>query len=159
MKMNKLTGALAALGLVSLAGVAHANTYIYLTGSTAARAIVYGACTTPGEVFTGATTVLPAGRGSGDNQIVYEGSVAGIAGTTDIICSFTGSEAGIASVAGQNLTQKVNTGSQSNDPVPGIAANTAGISLPGVGALATFPLGTGRRWKRRLDDHPGIAHH
>ena len=147
MKLNKLTGSLAALGLVSLAGVAHANTYIYLTGSTAARAIVFGACTTAGagEVFpAGPTATFPAGVTSGASQMVFEGVVPGIAGLTDIICSWTGSEAGIASVAGQNLVQPapgVNNGTQSNDPVPGIPANTLNVNIPGVGTLATFPLG------------------
>ena len=36
MKLNKITTALVGLGLVSAASVAQANTYIYLTGSTAA---------------------------------------------------------------------------------------------------------------------------
>ena len=44
MKVNKFTAALAALGIISLAGVAQAtNPVVYLTGSTAARALVFSA--------------------------------------------------------------------------------------------------------------------
>ena len=56
MKTNKFTLALAAMGLISLASAAQAQTIIYLTGSTAARQYVYNALTTPGQVFTAAPT-------------------------------------------------------------------------------------------------------
>jgi hypothetical protein len=120
MKMNKFTSALVALGLVSLASVAQANPVVYLTGSTAARAIIFAAATTSGQIFTNAGVVLSTGSnntGSGANTIVYEGGIAGI-GTVDLDCSFTGSEAGIASVAGQTLTQNVNGGTFALPGVP-----------------------------------------
>jgi len=119
MKINKLTSALVALGIVSLAGVAQANTTVYLTGSTAARAIIYAACTSSNQVFTGFGTVVASGGapGNGDNLIVYEGNIAGV-GTVDLNCSFTGSEAGVAAVAGQNLTQNVNGGTYALPGVP-----------------------------------------
>ena len=132
MKSNKfITSALVALGIVSLAGVAQANTVIYLTGSTAARALIFTAATTPGQIFTTGGTVVSTGTGNtgnGANTIVYEGTMSGISGLVDLDCSFTGSEAGIASVAGQTLKQTVNT---SATPITGIAANSL-VNLPGI---------------------------
>jgi len=116
MKINKFTSALIALGLVSAASVAQANTTVYLTGSTAARAAIYAAATTPGQIFTGSVTVYGANN-NGNNTICYEGNIATV-GTVDLDCSFTGSEAGIASVAGQTLTQNVNSGTYALPGVP-----------------------------------------
>jgi len=106
MKINKLTAALIALGVVS---VASANAqivtnFVYLTGSTAARGNVYNAFTA-GNVFGSAAAVISPGGSSGANLITYQGTI----GTNNIVvnCSFTGSEAGIASVAGQGLTQNI----------------------------------------------------
>ena len=123
MKNKQITSALVALGLVSLASAANANTVIYLTGSTAARAIIYSACITSGEVFTGAGTVVSANNSSGASQIVFEGSISGISGTVDIDCAYTGSEAGIAAVAGQNDT---------TEPALGQNVNGGTFNLPGI---------------------------
>jgi hypothetical protein len=123
MKINKITSALVAMGIVSLASAANANTVIYLTGSTAARAIIYSACTTSGQVFSGTSTVVSGNNSSGASQIVYEGAITGITGTVDIDCDFTGSEAGIAAVAGQNDT---------TEPALGQSVNGGTYSLPGI---------------------------
>lgn len=130
MKVNKFTSALVALGVVSLAGVAQAaNPVIYVTGSTAARATFYTAAKTAGQIFdttepTGYPKVVsPAATdSSGAGQIVYEGNINGT--LVDIDCSWTGSEAGIAAVAGQPLTQTL------NNPTLGLANGSYG--LPGV---------------------------
>jgi len=121
MKINKFTSALIALGVISAGSLAQANTTVYLTGSTAARAIIYAAATTAGQIFSNGSTsdVIASGGapGSGDNYIVYEGNIAGV-GTVDLNCSFTGSEAGIAAVSGQTLTQNVNGGTYALPGVP-----------------------------------------
>jgi len=115
MKLNKFTSALIALGVVSLAGAAQASTtVIYLTGSTAARGVIDSAMTTSGVVFTGAGTIVKGSASSG--LVVYEGNIAGV-GTVDIDCSWTGSEAGIAAVAGQGLNQTIGGTSY---PLPGV---------------------------------------
>src|SRR5271155_4878879 len=107
MKVNKLTSALVALGVVSMASAYPANPVVYLTGSTAARANIFNAMTATGQVFDSGTagTVISAApnNSNGANLIVYTGTIDGNA--VDIDCSFTGSEAGIAAVAGQSLKQ------------------------------------------------------
>jgi hypothetical protein len=145
MKINKFTSALVALGVVSLAGVAQANTTVYLTGSTAARQFVFNALTTSGAVFTGAGAVVSAAPNNvgSANLFVVEGNIAGV-GTVDINCSFTGSEAGIASVAQAPLVQSL----AQNPAVPGLPAGTHNYALPGVppsflvgpGYTATAPV-------------------
>jgi hypothetical protein len=120
MKVNKLTSALVALGLVSLASAYAANPVVYLTGSTAARANIFTAMTASGQVFDAGSTgtvVSPSPNNtSSSSLIVYEGKINGT--TVDIDCSWTGSEAGIAAVAGQPLTQNVNGGTYSLPGVP-----------------------------------------
>ena len=120
---NNITSALVALGIVSLASAANANTVIYLTGSTAARAIIYSACTTSGEVFSGTSTVVSANNSSGASQIVFEGSISGISGLVDIDCSYSGSEVGIAAVAGQTVA---------TEPALGQNVNGGTFALPGL---------------------------
>jgi hypothetical protein len=128
MKVNKFTSTLVALGVVSLAGVAHAtNPVVYLTGSTAARATFYAAATTAGQIFdatepAGYPKVVSPSNSSGAGQIVYEGNINGV--LVDIDCDWTGSEAGIASVAGQPLTQTLNN--------PGLSLANGSYPLPGV---------------------------
>jgi hypothetical protein len=129
MKVNKFTSALVALGVVSLAGVAHAtNPVVYITGSTAARAFFYNAATTAGQIFdTGHTgypkVVSPASTMStGAAQVVFEGYINGT--LVDIDADWTGSEAGIASVAGQPLTQAIQNAT--------LNYTNAAAALPGV---------------------------
>jgi hypothetical protein len=131
MKINKLTSTLVALGVLSLAGVAQAsNPVIYITGSTAARAFFYNAAKTPGQTFlsgfAGYPKVVSPTDSSGANQIVYEGYInsGGTTNLVDIDCSWTGSEAGIASVAGQGLHQTL-----ANSTL-GLASGS--YNLPGV---------------------------
>jgi len=116
MKLNKLKSLLVGLGIVSLAGLAQANTVIYLTGSTAARAFVFGALGTAGQVFTN-TPVNVNSCVSSSTYMVFRGGITGV-GTVDVDCTWNGSEAGIAAVAGATLTQTVNGGTYSLPGVP-----------------------------------------
>jgi hypothetical protein len=135
MKVNKFTSALVALGVVSLAGVAHAtNPVIYVNGSTAARATFYNAAITAGQIFdsnnggVGYPKAVSPSPGSGANQIVYEGYITNTVAHTetlvDIDCDWTGSEAGIASTAGQPLQQTLNN--------PALGLPNGSYALPGV---------------------------
>jgi len=121
MKFNKLTSALVALGVLSLAALAQANTTntVYFTGSTAARSVIYNAAKASGQIFTNAATVIGGVDSSSSGKIVYQGNLSD--GSTLILnCSWTGSEAGIAAVAGQSLTQSANGGTYG---IPGVPAS------------------------------------
>jgi hypothetical protein len=152
MKIYKISLSLAALGVVSLASVAQANTTIYFTGSTAARAAVFAACTNSvNGVFTGgATIVSPSPNNvSGASYIVFEGTIAGITGTVDLDCDWSGSEAGIAAVAGVPLTQVLTTLDPNVPASPGTETFALPNSTPafltaasGWVTTATLPTGT-----------------
>ncbi len=121
MKINKFTSALVAMGIISMASAAYAaNPVIYLTGSTAARTTIGNAMLATGQIFdagTAGTIVSPAPNNSASGSlVVYEGKINGT--TVDIDCSWTGSEAGIAAVAGQSLTQVINGVTYSLPGVP-----------------------------------------
>jgi hypothetical protein len=129
MKINKFTTALVAAGILSAAGVAQAaNPVVYITGSTAARAFFFNAATTAGQIFQTGHAGFPkivspvSTQNNGANQIVFEGFVNGT--LVDIDATWTGSEAGIASVAGQALTQTL------SNPTLGLASGS--YPLPGV---------------------------
>ena len=148
MKINKYTATLAALGIVSIASVAQAaNTVIYMTGSTACRSLVYTAMI-QGTVFAnGAARVVSGNNSSGASQIVYEGTIAGQ--TVDVDCTWSGSEAGIASTAGQaQLASQILT-----IPAPNGNGTPTSYNLPNVPTsyltqasgwttAATLPSGT-----------------
>jgi len=150
MKINKFTSALVALGIISLASAAQAAIpVIYLTGSTAARTTIGNAMLATGQIFdsgTAGTIVSPAPNNSASGSlVVFEGKINGT--TVDIDCSFTGSEAGIAAVAGQPLTQNVNGGTFSLPGVPPsflVQAATGNYSttntLPIAGGVSTPDL-------------------
>ncbi len=135
--MNKVTTALVGLGLISVASVAQANTYIYLTGSTAARAAVFGALQTSGDVFSGTSTEESTGATNGATDFVFEGNITGV-GTVDVICHWTGSEAGIAAVAGQTIQQPDTAG------IPG--STTGNFNLPGVPPVFLVGPADGGNW-------------
>jgi hypothetical protein len=142
MKVNKLTSALVALGVVSLASAYAANPVVYLTGSTAARGNIFTAMTASGQVFDSGSTglvVSPAPNNtSSSSLIVYEGKINGV--TVDIDCSWTGSEAGIAAVAGQPLSQNVNGGNYSLPGVPpSFLTQASGWATNSATPLANIP--------------------
>jgi hypothetical protein len=145
MKINKVTAALIGMGIISAASVAQAQstTTIYLTGSTAARTYIYNMLTgTPDLGGAEWSVVEPTSGASGSsNQIVYEGTISGT--TYYLSCDFTGSEAGIASVANQNLTQDIPL--DPNDAGTGTDSST--YSLPGVGSAAAFYQYVGGSWQ------------
>ncbi len=93
-----LAGALS-LGLGSLA---NAQQYVYLTGSTAARGIVYNAISTGTAVFDAAPSVVTQGgtSASGSTYMNFRGNIGGA--DTIIKCHWSGSEGGIADLVGGN---------------------------------------------------------
>src|SRR5215471_482245 len=129
---SSIAAGLLAAGLISSAsGATGDGVPVTLTGSTAFRAVTYTACTTPGRVFASAASGAPADpvvistpNNNGANDIVYEGYIKNADNTYtkyDLVCSFTGSEAGIAAAAQVAVI---------NNPTP--AFNGATSPLPGV---------------------------
>jgi len=126
-----ITSALVAAGLVSAASAFGAATTVYLTGSTAFRATVFTAATTGGDIFDAspAPTILSPSPNntSGANNIVYHGFING----TEYIlnCAFTGSEAGIAAVAGVTVPNVTVPANYNGDGTP---ASPTLYNLPGA---------------------------
>lgn len=89
-----LAGALS-LGAASLASAAQ---YVYITGSTAGRAFVY-ATLADTTVFDAAPSVVTqGGSGNGATYMNFSGNIGGVA--TIVKCHWSGSEGGIADLAG-----------------------------------------------------------
>jgi len=90
-------------GLGSIGLATAADQYVYMSGSTAARAVVYTALTTVGEVFSAAPVVVTqnGSSASGSTSMNFTGHLQGEAGAkvTTIKCYWSGSEAGIKDVA------------------------------------------------------------
>lgn len=143
--------------------VAPAAQRVYLTGSTAYRSVVFNALrsgkqaastcngATLGTVFDSAgfsTDGNPAhnapddpraarigggAAGNGDNGITYEGYISGV--LYDVVCIFSGSEAGLASVANTTVQNVRLPANQNGDGTP--PSLTSFYNLPN--APATFP--------------------
>lgn len=132
MKISKVILA-AALGL-SVVSAAQA-TDVFLTGSTAMRGIIYKAMTTPGVVFSSAPTFTGYGAaGSGDTYMGFTGTLVNGSGTVNILCDWSGSEAGIKDlVSGQSETFISDAGLNGSDNTAsaptGTAAQTASVNL------------------------------
>ena len=113
-----------ALGL-SLATLASATTtnYVYMTGSTAARSQVYNTLNDPGVVFTGTPGFV--GQGSGTlnkcTYMIFSGTLVGDSSgaATTIKCDWSGSEAGIADLAGSGTEQFLADTAVSSSSSPG----------------------------------------
>lgn len=93
-----LSAALLTLGIISHVD---AQNVVYVTGATAFRSTVYQALNTAGVVFDSGSTITRATRdgssASGANYMLFRGLIGGT--DTYINCAWSGSEAGIASVA------------------------------------------------------------
>jgi hypothetical protein len=167
MKSKILIAALLGVGVLMSAS---AQQTVYLTGSTAYRSVIFGVCTTPGQVFASKAGVAPHGGApadpvilspapnntSGANTVVFEGyiynSVTTLYDYYVLNCSFTGSEAGIAAVAGVtiangNVTKgwnyENNGGGGSADLVipqpPGVAGADSQAGTPAALFAKTLP--------------------
>jgi hypothetical protein len=97
---TKHTQSLILAGALGLASVANAAQYVYLTGSTAARSIVYSTIINGATVFDAAPTVVVQGgkSQSGANYMNFHGNIGG--NDTILKCHWSGSEAGIADLVG-----------------------------------------------------------
>jgi hypothetical protein len=97
---TKYTKSLVLAGAMAIASLADAAQYVYLSGSTAARSIVYNTIINGATVFDAAPTVVVQGGKSlsGANYMNFHGNVGG--NDTILKCHWSGSEAGIADLVG-----------------------------------------------------------
>lgn len=136
MKKNTLIAGLTCFGVFSLAVAANAQ--IYLTGSPVARAVIYAAATTPGQIFDSGYTgypkvVSPSPYNTPNaNNIVFEGYIGG--SLVDLDFSYTSSDAGLAAVAQQEIDQLVYGQDINGNPFSGT------YPVPGVFVLDRSPL-------------------
>jgi len=103
MKINKvMLAAVLGLGVATVSQAAD----VFISGSTAMRSTIYNAMLTPGCVFSSAPTFTGyGGSGSGDTYMGFTGTLVGGSGTVNVLCFWSGSEAGIKDVAaGQSET-------------------------------------------------------
>jgi hypothetical protein len=115
-KMNKLpllAATLVAGGVVTSANAAF--TVVRITGSTAYRANVNNLLNTAGKVFDNAPTLLGPAFSAGASQLVFSNTISGA--NVIIKTSFTGSEAGIASLV--DVAVPNNVSGQPNANLPG----------------------------------------
>ena len=121
---NILTGAFA---LATLVTAARADVTIYVTGSTAFRNGTLDGIKT--KFTTGASFKFAHDQASGgvlgSTRSIFQGTFPGIAGTTTIACTFTGSVEGIRAVA-----------------APGVANNATYLTTAALPAAAATPAGT-----------------
>jgi hypothetical protein len=134
MKINKaILAAVLGLGVVSAAQAAD----VFLTGSTAMRSTVFNAMTTPGVIFNsaGSTFTGYGGNGASDTFMGFTGVLKGGSGTVNVLCDWSGSEAGIKDVVNTLTTTETfiadgalngldNTGSPT-----GTAAQAAAVNV------------------------------
>jgi hypothetical protein len=103
--MNNKSVILAGVMSLGLASLASATQYVYITGSTAGRGIVYDTLVDSGKVFDAAPTVLYSGGSSarGGTYVNFRGAVSGV--DTIIKAHWSGSEGGIGDLVGSPATE------------------------------------------------------
>lgn len=119
MKINNTSILAAAFGLASV-GLADAQTYVYITGSTAARSAVYAALSSgTGEVFDSAPTVVAQGSSTA-SKATYMNFSGNIGGNPYVVkCDWSGSEGGIADLANNLSENFLADGASSSSSSPG----------------------------------------
>jgi hypothetical protein len=129
--MKKKSFLLACLIGAASISLSQATQYIYLTGSTAARATVYNTLIA-GVGFDASPTFVGYGSGtpSGCTYMNFSNTVSGI--STEVKCSWSGSEAGIADTAGTVSEAFLNDAG-----VGGVAGSGANPATPAGAELVT----------------------
>jgi hypothetical protein len=107
-----------ALSLVS-AGLTEATQYVYVTGSTAARAAFFTAVMDASTVFDAAPTAVTQGNAtpSSASFMNFHGNLSGV--DTIIKCHWSGSEGGIADIAGAGTQSFLDDAATTSTSSPG----------------------------------------
>ena len=117
--MNTNTKLLTLAGVLTLGltGSVNAQSKVFMTGSTAGRAAIFATMTdlTANGVFdVGTATFLPATATGSSSKVNFRGLISGV--DTMVKCSFSGSEAGYADVAGSVTESFLNDSGNAGDP-------------------------------------------
>ena len=159
--MNNRSILLAGLLSLGVASMAEAAQYVYMTGSTAARAAFYTAIIDGATVFDAAPTIITQGNSvrSGANYMNFTGMLGGV--PTIMKCHWSGSEGGIADLVGSVTEQFLDDSAvdslSSSSPGPFVtstvnlaaADNNAVYSRnPGVAATGTEVCIIAFKWEK-----------
>jgi hypothetical protein len=135
-------------GVLALATVAAASaqTRIYITGSTAFR---FGTVQGLIDLYSGGSTATSTGDAHGANACTFSGGTfPGIAGTTTIKCSWSGSEGGVQTVGATSPTFNVQflpdsaTGTNNPDPRSTTVSSLFEAARPDVALSDVFQAST-----------------
>jgi hypothetical protein len=117
--MNMKSLVLASVVTLGLTTMVNAQSYVYMTGSTAGRAAIFATMsdTTANGVFdAGTATIIPSGATSGSSRVNFRGTIAGV--DTMVKCLWSGSEAGYSDVAGVTTETFLTDDGSAVDPTP-----------------------------------------
>ena len=119
--MNTKSILLAGAMSLGLVGLAQATSVVYMTGSTAGRGAIYDTVTDGTNVFDAAPTIVYQGATSARSAgyVNFSNTVNGVA--TVLKCHWSGSEGGIADIAGSGTEAFLDDGaaSDTNSTAPG----------------------------------------
>ncbi len=129
MKLNK---SLLAVALsLSMAGLSQATT-VYMSGSTAARNVVYKALTNAGTVFQSQPiSTLYKGSGAKASLMAFQGTLVG-GGAVTIKCFWSGSEGGILDVVSNAVVTEAFIGDSALNGLENGSASPASVDNHGV---------------------------
>src|SRR5262245_28973559 len=100
---------------LGIASLATAQVRVYMTGSTAGRAAIFNTITDGSSVFDAAPTILPGTATSGSSLVNFRGNIGGV--DTILKCAWSGSEGGIADIAGSGTQTFLNDAGTATDDV------------------------------------------
>ncbi len=144
--MNNQSILLAGALSLCVASMASAAQYVYMTGSTAARAAFYTAVIDGTTVFDAAPTIITQGSASpgSASYMNFVGTLGGVA--TIVKCHWSGSEGGIADIAGSGTEQFLDDS----------AVNSLSSATPGPFVSSTVDLAAADN-NKAYSRNPGAA--
>jgi hypothetical protein len=117
--MNTKSVLLAGALCLGIASLAEAQQYVYVTGSTAARAAFFATVTNGNTVFDAAPTIITQGSANpGSASFMWFSNTLGSVATI-IKCHWSGSEGGIGDIAGSGTESFLADNAPSSSSTPG----------------------------------------
>jgi hypothetical protein len=165
--MNMKSLVLASVVTLGLSTMVNAQSYVYMTGSTAGRAAIFATMSdnTGNGVFdAGTATLIPATALPGDTRVNFRGTIAGV--DTMVKCFWSGSEAGYSDVAGLTTQTFFTDAGTAVDPTPRAVDLCAADNAPGFSRLtsaqqatltASFVAVIPFKWVKEVGSAAGLA--